>query len=702
MYTSSQRVIPTTVKGFSLLKHHQDGNLSSQPITQKSLTLLLQISHGLKGRTAKDLNQVDERALASLFLETPFLTFVYHNLLHPGNMSNLSAFRVKDPRQSKQLRRTFVNGFLQWLLTLGLVLCEFAVLYGFSRQPTVSKAEKYSFNAAITLLSLALSLAVVAALKSYCKLLSWRLLASKYRDLQEFELIMNCDSQSKVLKLLWASRTSGRFRLSKTQILCIVSFFVFIGLQICIGLLGLTYSIDASQNVDHIYGNVSVVDLSNIYQDPSYNTAGYVDRTAAANYFGLVGQNYPIQYNWPLGKGDEGFENIYTADNSTFFYNFVDAAVDVNANNPVFDTSRRWIAANATCVELEIISGGYIKTDGSDQWLSYKNVLGNNQTIYVQSQTTLTSTYMSNSSNSGCGDRCTSMLVLDSASYDNDTQSEAVPHLLTCNTTIDVVHNANTCTRARDCTLEDDLARIIAGGIGWSGTWFTDGNPLQYRTYPPGSPYSWDGYEAYQDPSFRAWQVATFAIDVIAAMDDLGPRKVVEGQAPKAGVALEVEWRYTIPLLCVVPTVQFIILLIVCIWSNGALIKDGSYLAAAHLLRPVVEKLEDHGCALTGDEIAREWDNFKIIYGVKAPPGIRHLSAYAPTGGSQVDWHVGVIAESEGYGQQAEEGWKPAATFPDGRYDGTGYTLTSKTTDDSSLQDDSTDEIDEDAYLLST
>lgn len=49
--------------------------------------------------------------------------------------------------RSKQLRRTFVNGFLQWLLTLGLVVCEFAVLYGFSRQPTVSKAEvSYTHN----------------------------------------------------------------------------------------------------------------------------------------------------------------------------------------------------------------------------------------------------------------------------------------------------------------------------------------------------------------------------------------------------------------------------------------------------------------------------------------------------------------------------------------------------------------------------
>lgn len=222
------------------------------------------------------------------------------------------------------------------------------------------------------------------------------------------------------------------------------------------------------------------------------------------------------------------------------------------------------------------------------------------------------------------------------------------------------------------------------------------------QNYPPGSPYSWDSYDSYLDPVNCESLLAGFAIQAVAAMDDAGPRITVRGSTPTPGLQLTVEWKYSIPLLAVVPLVQFAILLIVCVWSNGALIKDGSYLAAARLLRPVVDKLEEHGCALTGDEIARELGNFKIIYGAKAPAGTRHSIAYSPDTGSTVDWHVGVIAESEGYGKQAEEGWRPKATFPGGFYDGIGLVNEQESDSLEVCEGDQESLRDEKAGLLST
>lgn len=73
-----------------------------------------------------------------------------------------------------------------------------------------------------------------------------------------------------------------------------------------------------------------------------------------------------------------------------------------------------------------------------------------------------------------------------------------------------------------------------------------------------------------------------------------------------------------------------------------------------------------------GDEIARELGNFKIIYGVRAPAGASNSTNYSATNVADTDWHVGIISESEGYGHTAEEGWRPAAMFPGGRYDGVG------------------------------
>lgn len=461
---------------------------------------------------------------------------------------------VRSFDRHKQWRRLFVNGFLQWLFTLAIVMSQWATLYGFSRESTLSKYQKYTFNALTTLLSLSLGLAIVAALRSYAKLLSWRFLASKYRDLQDFELVMNCNSQLKVLKLLWASRTEGQIWPNKTQILCVVSLLVVIGLQITIGLLGLTYSIDNSLESRYENGTVSLVDLSNVYQSSTYNVTNFPDQSGAANYYGLVGQNYWSSEK-ALGQGDEGFEYVYTSDNQSYFYNFVDMnAEPQHGQQPAIKTSKRWVQSNASCVPLKILAGGYLDENTTHSRLNYTDESGRFRSIFVDGQTAHTTTYMSNSSNATtCGSRCTSMLILDSAGFLTD-EDPGKPYLFACNNTVSQVYNSEECTTQSDCTLSDKLARILAGAIGWSGTWYPN-NPMQYKTYPPGSPYSWDGFtnwtynghinSSYQNAQWRASQISYFTTAAIAAMDDSGPHIVVPGKAPQPGVTLNVNWKYS-------------------------------------------------------------------------------------------------------------------------------------------------------------
>jgi len=97
------------------------------------------------------------------------------------------------------------------------------------------------------------------------------------------------------------------------------------------------------------------------------------------------------------------------------------------------------------------------------------------------------------------------------------------------------------------------------------------------------------------------------------------------------------------------------------------------------------------------------------VYGVRAPAGTKNATAYTPVGGSDIDWHVGVIAESEGYGKSAEEGWRPTATFPEGKYDGAGYPAVIKMSGkhrkvrvivEESSDDEADDMMDEKARLL--
>jgi len=519
-------------------------------------------------------------------------------LSHSSQVSTVRTFNQRNQRQ-----RVFVNGILQWLVTVGIVLCQFAALYGFSQPHTLSRGEKYTFNAITTLLSLCLGMAIVTALRSYAKLLSWRFLASGYRDLQDFELIMNCDSQSKVLKLLVSGRTPGRFWVNKTQLLCLVSITLVIGLQIAIGLLGLCYDIDTSNYLKLTLGTVSLADLSNVYQDPAFNVTGIGDQTGASNYYGLVGQSYGISYT-RVGEGNSGLETIYTADNITFFYQYIEQSVLKHSatTTPSIATSTRYVTADANCVQLEIMSGGYVTAESSQSFLDYRDEYGIEQSIFVDGNTVATSTYMSNSS-SNCGNRCTSILILDTGRMpaENAVESDGVqikPQLFACNSTVSEVKNIESCSYPANCTLSDESAKYLAGSIGWTGKLYPKGNPLQYHTYPPGSPWSWDGTQdsEYQNAEFRAQQVAMFTADGLAAMDDAGPRITMDDMwAPRPAVALNVKWKYAAPVLCVVPGVQLIVLMVVCIFASGALIKDGGYLSAARLLRPVVEKLEEHG-----------------------------------------------------------------------------------------------------------
>ncbi len=119
-------------------------------------------------------------------------------------------------------------------------------LYGFSTVVGMTPALKHVFNALITGLSLCLGITLASSIKGYAQMLRWRFLAAGYRTLQDFELIMNCDSQTKTLRLLWAGRTRGQWLPNKIQLVAALSIAVNLAFQVFTALIGLTYSIDVS------------------------------------------------------------------------------------------------------------------------------------------------------------------------------------------------------------------------------------------------------------------------------------------------------------------------------------------------------------------------------------------------------------------------------------------------------------------------
>lgn len=196
-----------------------------------------------------------------------------HEILEKDELNMSASDTVRDFDQSRQRRRLFINSFFQWLITAAICVGLVAVLYSYSHRLTLSQTEKHAFNALVTGLSILLGLNLASSLSGYAQMMRWRLLAAKYRSLQDFELIMNCDSQMKVFRLLWAGRTRGRWWLpNRTQILCFSWLSINIALQIFTALLGLTYSVDTSTAwINQDFGKQSFPSRRYCIKDGSYS-----------------------------------------------------------------------------------------------------------------------------------------------------------------------------------------------------------------------------------------------------------------------------------------------------------------------------------------------------------------------------------------------------------------------------------------------
>jgi hypothetical protein len=184
-------------------------------------------------------------------------------------------------RQKRRLWRLTIGEFL---MTVVLCVANFGLLYGWSRHRTINERQKHIFNALSTGLTMLLGLNLAASLRSYAKLLRWRMLAAAYRPLGTFDLVLGCDSQINVLRLLWRARNSRyRYLPSRTQIFCLVWLGVNLIMAGIVASIGLTYNLDTSDKwVLTSPGNISVMDISNLQSQNYLFDLSYVQTWGAA------------------------------------------------------------------------------------------------------------------------------------------------------------------------------------------------------------------------------------------------------------------------------------------------------------------------------------------------------------------------------------------------------------------------------------
>ena len=263
-----------------------------------------------------------------------------------------------------------------------------------------------------------------------------------------------------------------------------------------------------------------------------------------------------------------------------------------------------------------------------------------------------------------CGPRCAVIWALQVA--DNITTSVPNPRFWRCENRVSQVTNIDSYATGgnhKKFELPDLQAWILASALAWSGSSVVgdvsdpDAPLYQYVMYPYGTLWSPLGSATAFDLETAVMQ---FTSGAIAAMDFNNPERVtVDHQdEPVPAQIVNVEWKWACVVLGVIPLTQAIVLFLVIGFANKAVIKDASFLATARLLRPIVDKLGNRGCLLTGDEIAEELGNPKVVYGPRIPRGTQRGQE------AGVLKHIDVISEEEDI-----ERWH--GRMPAGRYDGT-------------------------------
>ncbi|KIW94893.1 uncharacterized protein Z519_04871 [Cladophialophora bantiana CBS 173.52] len=571
--------------------------------------------------------------------------------------TNTETVRYFDPR--RQTRRVFIDCLKMWFWTAGICGALAGTMYGFSTIKTgLSQTQKYVYNAMITGLSIVLGLAFAAQFKQYAEMMRWRFLASQYRTIQDFEDVLGCDSYRSTLRIMWRGRRPGTWYPSKAQVVAFIWLLIFVAFNTFAALLGLTYSIDVSDEFVSVgKGLVSVADLQYIASQPQPDNGRDYEpefQKAAANLWGQVGQNFPVVTATP-DDYSAGLNVFTTPARDQWWYRFVDLGPDLKTNV----ASSRTVTSQAQCEEYTVIFGGYagFNTDNitllnTVQWVdNYGNVFSED----VENVATGLTTWMGNSTSEGvgCGPRCSQILALQSAN--NGTVPN--PRLWACNNTVGQVEGIDESGFSDPTLLNlpDDQAFYLAGSIGWTGV-ETEGDDLQFFLFDGDTPFNPAGNATAQS---MAELVMKFTVGALAAMDLMGgPRQNLTGESsPSPAQVVNVKWVNAGAILAGIPLVQFFLLVGVVWFSGKAIILEPSYMTAAHLLYPVIKKVGKDGCLFTVDEMAeRLGSNYKIAYGVRpdpADPG-HHDTTFVRD--------LDVIEEREGYGYIR-------GAFPEGRYD---------------------------------
>ena len=380
----------------------------------------------------------------------------------------------------------------------------------------------------------------------------------------------------------------------------------------------------------------------------------------AVNAYGVQGgQDYLIQpandaltANYPGDAGDlvcpsyatSATNCIYaneTDDFAAYRLNIINVQVYQDSGAILSNKSDFSVHSTAVCVAYNVLNDPQLE----DFYFDYTDNRGQPNELYVGNWAPGSVTYISDP-DFACGPRCTRVLALqvkqspDDSTYNpvlNITQST----IFDCNNTVSDVHNL-TSGRAAEIPFNETQAQLVAGAIAWTGFVYDLPNTStldtrEYHLYSPDSYWSPSyqlrtkdmiGDEFLNNPNNYQQQpgiealIQQFSMYALAAFDDNGGlRNATSPLMPIASVQLKITWKHAIPILVLIPAVQFAFLIFVILWANNVVIRSDSMLSTARLLMPLLDHLKHDrrrtGSVLSGEEIARTHPetDAKFFYG---------------------------------------------------------------------------------------
>ncbi|KAI1415683.1 hypothetical protein F5Y13DRAFT_147535 [Hypoxylon sp. FL1857] len=524
-------------------------------------------------------------------------------------------------RQAIQLFLKFLG---RWLLTAIICAAFAVVLRSYDRKPYIKDHATQIYNTIVAGLTICLSLNIASSLNAFASVFKWVILARRPFRPRVFDLILAFDySNMNVIRLLFRRERIGWW----LRLLCFVWLVVVLAAQVSTALIGLAYSVvPLSPESDQFpmfrgdgvtslftyinsyllaFDNVPV-DSGDLLTDPmsTEDFMAFQRSNAFAYGVGAIGSGI-TDYDSP-----DAFlfhTTTYDKENETYINtitNYPSGSRDIlwNAIGRGVENWARCVAVDASISNLHnssdtttITFDGY---NGTQAFAIAKAPLD-----YV--------TYISDTELS-CGPRCTQVYSIVSTNETTD--------LFICNSTVGWMYDwvDSYWIEQWNLSIPDAQASILAGAIGWgdievNSSVSTPGR-FQASSFPPRT--YWAPASSRPSASTMAnWYIAHFTAATIQVINQYGisdnfTNLILPGVASK----LNVEWKYSILILSLIPGVQALLAVscICVLYRYQVPVYNDSPLAMATLLAPVMAHIPT-GTLQSGAKMTKDMEH-DIVY----------------------------------------------------------------------------------------